>query len=122
MSDSKPRVRYLSERGLSMIADASDICVYIIARYCCRLYTTHQDLWRRLFSRLTMLSILIRFGLNNYFGLLSMLQFIKCTQSFAHSNCEVRDATKTLIVNIQRLLGSSAVESVLNDLRSKQRE
>lgn len=81
--------------------------------------------WRPLASRISLLADLVKeFGLGSS-GLTMdpLVNFAKSNGAFAHSNVEVRDAAKDLIVAIQKHVGTAALEtSVLATLRKKQRD
>lgn len=81
--------------------------------------------WRPIAARLEILVALVTdFGLDNNHGLHMdpMLNFAKTTQAFAHSQKEVRDAAKKLVVAIQKIVGSGPLEPTLSLLRKNQRE
>mmetsp|Transcript_12977 Transcript_12977/g.17699 ORF Transcript_12977/g.17699 Transcript_12977/m.17699 type:complete len:100 (-) Transcript_12977:491-790(-) len=59
------------------------------------------------------------FGVGSSSGLYveALLNFPKSVSAFSNSNVEVRDAAKELVVAIQRVAGTAAVESILSLLR-----
>jgi hypothetical protein len=128
LADGNARLREGARKGLDIIAAASSLIGpgHVASLATRALSAKQKTTWRPIASRLTLLADLVNmYGLNNTSSGLNMdtlLAFPKTYQAYAHSNVEVRDAAKELVVAIQKQVGSEPLESTLSTLRKKQRE
>jgi centrosomal protein CEP104 len=126
LSDGNQRLREGAKKGLDVLAASSNIGPAVVGAHALRpLVGNNKTAWRPLSSRLQLLAdLVVAYGVGGSTGLNpdSLLAFPKTNAAFEHSNGEVRAAAKTLVVAIQKVIGTPPLESVLASLRPKQRE
>jgi centrosomal protein CEP104 len=126
LADGNIRIREQGRRGLDLIAMSPQVGPGHVSSHLVKaLPPKLKTAWRPIAARLEVLGFLVsEYGLNNNHGLQMdpMLNFAKNTQAFAHSQKEVRDAVKKLIVAIQKIVGTPPLEPILTLLRKNQRE
>lgn len=126
LSDGNARLREGGRKGLDMIAASNNVGPAAVASYALKALPPKQKTaWRPIVSRLQLLTDLVTsYGIGGNSGLNadSIVNFTKSVGAYSHSNGEVRDAAKDLIVAIQKAAGTPAVESIFTLLRPKQLE
>jgi centrosomal protein CEP104 len=126
LSDSNSRLREGARKGLDILAASTAVGPGAIAYHAAKSLTPKQrSAWRPIASRIQLIADLVNaYGLGQSSGLNmdSLLNFSKSNGAYAHSNVEVRDAAKDLVVAIQRHVGTTPLEATLSSLRKKQRE
>lgn len=81
--------------------------------------------WRPIAARLELLTDLVALygiGGNSGMSVEAVLGFPKAHGAYAHSTAEVREEAKKLVVVVQKIVGTPAVQSTLSLLRPKQLE
>lgn len=126
LADGNGRVRDGGKKGLDCIAASPHVGPAAVCAHAVRALPPKQKTaWRPIAARLELLYTLVAdFGLGGNSGLSvdTILGFPKNHAAYQHSTMEVRDAAKKLVVTIQKLVGTPAVQSTLNLLRPKQLE
>lgn len=126
LADGNARIREGAKKGLDILAASPLVGPGAVAHHITRALPPKQKTaWRPVASRLSVLAdLVVHYGLGQSSGLNmdSILSFPKSTQAYAHSNGEVRDAAKDLVVAIQKIVGTPPLEPTLSLLRKKQRE
>ena len=126
LADGNARIREGAKKGLDILAASPLVGPVAVAHHLTKALPPKQKTaWRPVAARLTVLTDLVHnYGLGQSSGLNmdSILAFPKATQAYAHSNGEVRDAAKDLVVAIQKIVGTPPLEPTLSLLRKKQRE
>lgn len=126
LSDGNSRLREGARKGLDILAASSSVGAGFIAFHAAKALSPKQkNAWRPIASRIQLMADLVNtYGIGQSSGLNmdSLLNFSKTNGAYAHSNVEVRDAAKDLVVAIQRQVGTTPLEPTLSALRKKQRE
>eukprot|EP01032_Pedospumella_encystans_P013581 gene13581-15628_t len=126
LADGNGRVRDGGKKGLDCISASPHVGPAAVCAHAVRALPPKQKTaWRPIAARLDLLySLVAEFGLGGSSGLSAdtVLGFSKNHGAYQHSTLEVRDAAKKLVVTIQKLAGTPAVQSTLNLLRPKQLE
>ncbi len=126
LADGNGRVREGGKKGLDCISASPHVGPAAVCAHAVRALPPKQKTaWRPIAARLDLLySLVADFGLGGSSGLSAdtVLGFSKNHGAYQHSTLEVRDAAKKLVVTIQKLAGTPAVQSTLNLLRPKQLE
>lgn len=126
LADGNARIRDGAKKGTEILAAANSVGPAAVGAHAMRaLPAKYKTAWRPIASRLQLLTdLVVNHGVGPSSGLNadSLLHFPKSTNAYAHSNGEVRDAAKDLVVAIQRNVGTAAVDSYLKLLRPKQLE
>eukprot|EP01039_Chlorochromonas_danica_P000180 gene180-190_t len=125
LADGNARLRDGARKGIDLLAASPVVGPFAIAFQLTKPLAAKQKSWRALAARLEVLEDIVRtYGIGSSSGLQldPLLNFPKVAQAFAHSNKEVRDAAKDLIVAIQAQVGTPPLESTLALLRKNQRE
>jgi centrosomal protein CEP104 len=126
LADGNARLREGARKGLDLLAASPQIGPGPICHFLTKPLPPKQKTnWRPIASRLEILTGLVTsYGLGQSSGLSpdTVLNFPKSTQAFSHSNGEVRDAAKDLVVAVQRIIGTPPLEPTLSLLRKKQLE
>lgn len=126
LADGNQRLREGAKKGLDVLASSSNIGPAVVGAHAWRpLTNVSKNAWRPLAARMQLMTDLVNaYGVGGTTGLNpdSLLNFPKTTGSFEHSNVEVRNAAKHLVVAIQKIIGTPPLESILSSLRPKQRD
>jgi len=126
LADGNARLREGGRKTLDLLAASSVIgCAAVQYHLVKTLPPKQKTAWRPVAARLQVLADLVNlYGVNNNAGLNmdTMLNFSKSNSVYAHSNGEVRDAAKALVVAIEKHVGREALESTLALLRKNQRD
>lgn len=126
LSDGNSRLREGARKGLDLLAASPSVGPGFIAFHTSKALSAKQKTaWRPIASRIQLMADLVNaYGLGQASGLNmdSLLNFSKVHGAYAHSNGEVRDAARDLVVAIQRQVGTAPLEPTLSTLRKKQRE
>ena len=126
LSDSNHRVRDSAKRTLAAMSMSASVGSGLLASCTLRALSAKQkSAWRPLQSRLILLSELVaqhEVGVHSGLHADAIMAFMRSSNAFAHSNGEVREAAKDLTVQLQKLVGTAALESYLEELRPKQKE
>ena len=126
LNDCDAKIRDRARSGLMDLATCALIGPVIVANHCYEpIPARFESAWKPVYARIILLTeLIVCFGLKCDTGLSidPLLNYIRSGQYYFHSSGDVRDAVKLLVVSINKILGSSSVESILSDLRPKQRE
>eukprot|EP00597_Dinobryon_sp_UTEXLB2267_P016523 CAMPEP_0201094330 /NCGR_PEP_ID=MMETSP0812-20130820/2657_1 /ASSEMBLY_ACC=CAM_ASM_000668 /TAXON_ID=98059 /ORGANISM="Dinobryon sp., Strain UTEXLB2267" /LENGTH=350 /DNA_ID=CAMNT_0047346849 /DNA_START=40 /DNA_END=1092 /DNA_ORIENTATION=+ len=121
LNDGNLRLREIAKKGLQVLAEANNVGPAAVGLHALKALPEKQKTaWRPIAARLQLLRDLVSdFGVGSSSGLYveALLNFPKSVSAFSNSNVEVRDAAKELVVAIQRVAGTAAVESILSLLR-----
>lgn len=126
MADGNARVRESCMSGLEAILKSSSVGPLPVSGPAFKTLTAKQKgIWRVVLTRLELISMMIDLhGFSPTLGLAPefVMNFIKSSNGFTHSNNEVRDAAKALTVAVYMEIGETAIAPFLKELRPKQRE
>jgi centrosomal protein CEP104 len=124
LNDGGARIREASSKGLRELAASHIIGHIAVASQLLRPIPPKQKgLWRPLHGRLLLLiELLDKYGLAGSFNVDSVMNFCIGTKAFEHSKGEVRDEVKTLIVKLQSVVGTSALDGHLKKLGQQRQE
>jgi centrosomal protein CEP104 len=123
LADGNARIREGARKGIDALVASQNIGPAVVGAHALRAMPKQAGAWRPLTSRLQLLNdLVLTYGLGGHTGLImeTIMNFIKSSQAFAHSNAEVRDAAKFLTVAIQKVTGTPPLAPYLKDLRKKQ--
>mgnify|MGYP006077091709 CR=1 FL=1 len=126
LADGNGRIREGARRGMDILAASANIGPAVVGAHALRSTNAKQKTaWRPIVARLQLLADLInQYGLGTSSGIMTenVMNFAKSNECFTHSSGEVRDAAKDMTIAVQKLTGTSAIESYLKLLRPKQLE
>lgn len=122
------RIRDTARASIEAMAACSLIGPHSVASH--GIAPMKKTMWRPILGRLQLLSDLVTaYGIGNKNGhdgtgltVESVMGFIKSVGAFAHSNGEVRDGARDLVVAVQKYTGTDPLMPHLKDLRPKQLE
>ena len=113
LADGNARLREGGRKGLDLIAASNNIGPVSVANHALKALPPKQKTaWRPIVSRLQLLTDLVSsFGIGGNSGLNTdaLLNFSKSVGAYSHSNGEVRDAARDLVVAIQKVAGTPAI-------------
>lgn len=126
--DGVARIRDTARASIEAMAACPLIGPHAVASH--GIAAIQKTSWRPILGRLQLLTDLVMaYGIGNKSGhdgtgltVESIMQFIKAVGAFAHSNGEVRDGAKDLVVALQKYTGTDALMPHLKELRPKQLE
>lgn len=124
LADGNARLREGARKALEISAGSSLIGPGVVCFQLTKpLPAKQKTAWRPIAARLELLTYLVQtYGLGGSgLQLESILSFPKTAQAYSHSNGEVRDAAKYLVVALQKLVGTAPLEPTLALLRKNQR-
>lgn len=126
LADGNARLREGGRKAIDTMAASSVVGPSAVHHHLVKALSAKQKTaWRPIAARLQALTDLVNlYGLNNNSGLHmdTMLNFSKTTGAYAHSNGEVREAAKMLVVAIEKQVGREPLEPTLSLLRKNQRD
>jgi centrosomal protein CEP104 len=123
LADGTARIRDTSRSSIEAIAACPQIGPSVVAAH--GMTATSKSTWRAILGRLQLLTdLVIAYGVGSKSGVSvdAAMNFIKSVGAFSHSNGEVRDGAKDLVVALQKHVGTEGVIDYLTDLRPKQME
>ena len=111
-------------KTLKNIASSVSVGSFVVAGMCLKPMPPKQKAaWRPVCSRLQLVLEIIKLsGVNQKSGISvdNVLAFMKGSETFTHSNGEVRDVTKSCCVAMQKVVGSDAILPQLEPVLRKQ--
>lgn len=126
LADGNARLREGARKGLEFIAASALVGPGAVCSHCVKALPPKQTTaWRPISARLEVLTdLVVKYGVGGNSGLSidTVLGFPKNNQAYAHSAAEVRLEAKKLVLAVQSIAGTPAVESTLALLRPKQLE
>jgi centrosomal protein CEP104 len=126
LADGNARLREGGRKAIDAMAASSVVGPSAVQYHLVKALPPKQKTaWRPIQARLQVLADLVNlYGLNNNSGLHmdTMLNFSKTVGAYAHSNGDVREAAKQLVVAIEKQVGREPLEPTLSLLRKNQRE
>jgi len=126
LADGNGRLREGGKKGLEFIAASPHVGAAAVCSHAVRALPPKQKTaWRPIAARLELLTnLVVGYGIGGSSGMSveAVLGFPKAHAAYAHSTAEVRDEARKLVVVIQKILGTPAVQSTLALLRPKQLE
>ena len=126
VADGGARIRDSAGQGIETLLASPAIGPPMVSVHALKALNAKQkSAWRIVLTRLELfIRIVQQYGMGQASGLSpeSIMNFIRASNGFAHSNVEVRDAAKLCSVEVYKVIGADAMLPYLKDLRKKQLE